>query len=32
VPGVEVREVPLMMTDPDTTAAMVRAAYELAGV
>ncbi|WP_433786603.1 2-phospho-L-lactate transferase [Actinomycetospora sp. CA-101289] len=32
VPGVEVREVPLMMTDPDTTAAMVRAAYEVAGV
>ena len=32
VPGVAVREVPLMMTDPDTTAAMVRAAYEVAGV
>jgi LPPG:FO 2-phospho-L-lactate transferase len=32
VPGVEVREVPLMMTDPDTTAAMVRAAYEVAGL
>ncbi|WP_433035933.1 2-phospho-L-lactate transferase [Actinomycetospora sp. CA-053990] len=32
VPGVEVREVPLMMTDPDATAAMVRAAYDLAGV
>jgi LPPG:FO 2-phospho-L-lactate transferase len=32
VPGVDVREVPLMMTDPDTTAAMVRAAYEIAGV
>lgn len=32
VPGVEVREVPLMMTDPETTAAMVRAAYEIAGV
>jgi LPPG:FO 2-phospho-L-lactate transferase len=32
VPGVEVRGVPLMMTDPDTTAHMVRAAFDLAGV
>ena len=32
VPGVEVRAVPLMMTDDDATAAMVRAALELAGV
>lgn len=32
VPGVEVRAVPLMMTDPETTAAMVRAAFDLAGV
>jgi LPPG:FO 2-phospho-L-lactate transferase len=30
VPGVEVRGVPLMMTDDDATAAMVRAALELA--
>jgi LPPG:FO 2-phospho-L-lactate transferase len=32
IEGVEVRAVPLMMTDDDTTAAMVRAALELAGV
>ena len=32
VPGVEVRSVPLMMTDPPTTAAMVREAFDLAGV
>jgi len=32
VPGVEVRAVPLLMTDDETTATMVRAALELAGV
>jgi len=32
VPGVEVRDIPLIMSDPDATAAMVRAAFELAGV
>ena len=32
VPGVEVRSVPLLMTDPDATAAMAREALELAGV
>lgn len=32
VPGVEVRSVPLLMSDPATTAEMVRAAAELAGV
>ena len=32
VPGVDVRAVPLCMTDDDATAAMVRAALELAGV
>lgn len=32
VPGVEVRSVPLLMTDVDATAAMARAALELAGV
>ncbi|GGK46393.1 2-phospho-L-lactate transferase [Nocardia camponoti] len=32
VPGVEVRGVPLLMTDPDATAEMARAALELAGV
>ncbi|TSD97359.1 2-phospho-L-lactate transferase [Skermania sp. ID1734] len=32
VPGVEVRSVPLLMTDPPTTAAMVQAAFDLAGV
>jgi LPPG:FO 2-phospho-L-lactate transferase len=31
VPGVEVRAVPLLMTDVDATAAMARAALELAG-
>jgi LPPG:FO 2-phospho-L-lactate transferase len=30
VPGVEVRAIPLMMTDDDATAAMVRAALEIA--
>ena len=30
VPGVEVRAVPLLMTDDEATAAMVRAALELA--
>jgi hypothetical protein len=29
VPGVDVRAVPLYMTDPEATAAMVRAAAEL---
>ena len=32
VPGVEVRSVPLLMTDVDATAEMARAALELAGV
>ncbi|WP_245721341.1 2-phospho-L-lactate transferase [Nocardia pseudovaccinii] len=32
VPGVEVRSVPLLMTDPPTTAEMVREALDLAGV
>lgn len=32
VPGVDVRSVPLLMTDPPTTAEMVREALELAGV
>ncbi|WP_407671083.1 2-phospho-L-lactate transferase [Nocardia stercoris] len=32
IPGVEVRSVPLLMTDPAATAAMVRAALDLAGV
>ncbi len=31
VPGVEVRAIPLLMTDDDATAAMVRTAAELAG-
>lgn len=31
VPGVRVRAVPLLMTDPSTTATMARAALELAG-
>ena len=31
VPGVEVRAVPLLMTDLDATAAMARAALDLAG-
>ncbi len=32
VDGVEVRSVPLLMTDPPTTAEMVRAGLDLAGV
>lgn len=32
VPGVEVRSVPLLMTDPATTAEMVREALDVAGV
>jgi LPPG:FO 2-phospho-L-lactate transferase len=32
VPGVTVRSVPLLMTDPEATAKMVRHAFELAGV
>src|SRR5206468_5287738 len=32
VPGVEVRAVPLLMTDVDASAAMARAALELVGV
>ena len=32
VPGVTVAAVPLMMTDTDATAAMVRAAFEIADV
>ena len=32
VPGVEVRAVPLLMTDVDATAEMARRALELAGV
>ena len=32
VPGATVREVPLLMTDHDATAAMARTAFELAGV
>ncbi|MBB3086118.1 LPPG:FO 2-phospho-L-lactate transferase [Geodermatophilus sabuli] len=32
VPGVDVRAVPLLMTDPDATAAMARAALDAAGV
>ncbi len=32
IPGATVRAVPLLMTDPDATAAMVRAALEVAGV
>jgi LPPG:FO 2-phospho-L-lactate transferase len=32
VPGVDVRAVPLLMTDMEATAAMVRAALDLAGV
>jgi len=31
VPGVQVRAVPLLMSDPDATAAMARAALDLAG-
>ncbi|MFD4366298.1 2-phospho-L-lactate transferase [Rhodococcus sp. NPDC058521] len=32
VPGVEVRSIPLIMTDPETTAEMVRVAFDIAGV
>src|SRR6201999_4350933 len=32
VPGVQVREVPLLMSDVDATAAMARAALDLAGL
>ncbi|MGW4242722.1 2-phospho-L-lactate transferase CofD family protein, partial [Nocardia sp. NPDC004722] len=32
VPGVEVRAIPLLMTDPATTAEMVRQALDIAGV
>lgn len=32
IPGVQVRSVPLLMSDPDATAEMARAALELAGV
>ncbi|WP_433799698.1 2-phospho-L-lactate transferase [Actinomycetospora sp. CA-084318] len=32
VPGVAVRSVPLLMTDPEATAAMVRAAIDVAGL
>ncbi|MGW4483563.1 2-phospho-L-lactate transferase [Amycolatopsis sp. NPDC004368] len=32
VPGVDVRAVPLLMSDVDATAAMVRAAFDVAGV
>ncbi|AEA27345.1 LPPG:FO 2-phospho-L-lactate transferase [Pseudonocardia dioxanivorans CB1190] len=32
VPGAEVREVPLLMTDVEATAAMAHAAFELAGI
>jgi LPPG:FO 2-phospho-L-lactate transferase len=32
VPGVEVRSVPLLMTDPETTAEMARTAMALGGV
>ncbi|MBV8930410.1 MAG: 2-phospho-L-lactate transferase [Mycobacteriaceae bacterium] len=32
IPGVDVRAVPLLMTDPPTTAQMVRAGLELAGL
>ncbi|MFF4593077.1 2-phospho-L-lactate transferase [Amycolatopsis sp. NPDC001319] len=32
VPGVDVRAVPLLMSDADATAAMVRAAFDVAGV
>jgi LPPG:FO 2-phospho-L-lactate transferase len=32
VPDVEVRAVPLLMSDVDATADMVRAAFDLAGV
>lgn len=32
VPGVEVRSVPLLMTDPEATAEMVRASFDVAGI
>jgi LPPG:FO 2-phospho-L-lactate transferase len=32
VPGVDVRQVPLLMTDPAATAALARAALDAAGV
>jgi LPPG:FO 2-phospho-L-lactate transferase len=32
IAGVEVRSLPLLMTDPSTTAEMVRAGMDLAGV
>ncbi len=32
VPGVDVRSVPLLMTDPDATAQMVRECFEVAGL
>ncbi|EOM75382.1 2-phospho-L-lactate transferase [Rhodococcus rhodnii] len=32
IPGVTVRSVPLLMTDPEATAAMVRAALDIAGI
>src|SRR3954466_3777026 len=32
IPGVEVRQVPLLMSDPETTAALARAALDAAGV
>ncbi|MEV0946028.1 2-phospho-L-lactate transferase [Rhodococcus sp. NPDC049939] len=32
VPGVNVRSVPIVMSDPDVTAEMVRAAFDVAGV
>ncbi len=32
VPGVTVKSIPLLMSDPDATAAMVRAGLELAGI
>lgn len=32
VPGVEVRSIPLLMTDPETTAEMVRTAFDVAGL
>lgn len=32
IAGVQVRSIPLLMTDPDATAAMVRAGLDLAGV
>jgi LPPG:FO 2-phospho-L-lactate transferase len=32
IPGVDVRQVPLLMADPGTTAALARAALDAAGV